>query len=72
MRIIRGLGSRTLPCGCLVGIYETYNRRTIGVIDATTPACRESHRVNTVLEPAAFEKLLEHHAGHPVSTPRVS
>jgi hypothetical protein len=34
MRILRGLGSRSLPCGCLVGIYETYDNKTIEVVDA--------------------------------------
>ena len=27
MRILRGLSSRFLPCGCLAGVYETYDER---------------------------------------------
>lgn len=43
MRVLRILTSSTLPCGCLVGIYELYNGRTIAIVDA--PACgRPEHR----------------------------
>ena len=44
MRILRGLSSRLLPCGCLTGVYETYDNEVVGIIDARGPACAdESH-----------------------------
>lgn len=44
MRVLRTLTSETLPCGCLVGVYELYNGRTKAVIDV--PVCtRADHRV---------------------------
>ena len=39
MRILRGLGSASLGCGCFVGVYETYDGRTIGIIDERGPSC---------------------------------
>ena len=48
MRILRGLGSRALPCGCLVGVYETYANRTVALIDAKGSACQDRrHRVDS-------------------------
>lgn len=39
MRLLRGLGSQLLPCGCLAGIYETYAATTVGIIDARGEYC---------------------------------
>jgi hypothetical protein len=45
MRILRGLSSRFLPCGCLTGVYETYDGTVVGILDAKSDACRiASHR----------------------------
>ena len=45
MRILRGLSSKFLPCGCLVGIYETYDSETVAVIDARAASCVDTaHR----------------------------
>jgi len=41
-RILRGLGSRRLECGCLAGIYETYDGRTVSIIDVHGEHCPES------------------------------
>jgi hypothetical protein len=41
MRILRGLRSRLLPCGCVVGIYETYENEIVAIVDARGAACRE-------------------------------
>ncbi len=41
MRILRGLSSRFLPCGCLAGIYETYEGDVVGILDARGPACAD-------------------------------
>lgn len=50
MRIMRGLSSRILPCGCLVGIYETYDNRIVGILDAKNPACADStHQLETIV-----------------------
>ena len=42
MRILRGLSSRFLPCGCLAGVYETYDGEIIGILDARSPSCRDA------------------------------
>lgn len=50
MRILRGVGSTLLPCGCLVGLYETYDGRTVGLLDARNPACViAAHHVNALV-----------------------
>lgn len=41
MRIMRGLASRLLPCGCLTGVYETYDGEIVGILDAQNPACAD-------------------------------
>lgn len=33
MRILRGLRSRLLPCGCMAGIYETYDGEIVSLLD---------------------------------------
>lgn len=42
MRILRGLSGRFLPCGCLAGIYETYDGETVVIVDARGPSCADS------------------------------
>jgi len=50
MRILRGLTSASLACGCFVGVYETYDGRTIGIIDERGPGCADpTHREGTPL-----------------------
>ena len=39
MRILRGLTSRLLSCGCLAGIYETYDGAVVTLIDERDPRC---------------------------------
>ena len=39
MRILRGLTSRLLPCGCLAGVYETYDGAVVALLDDRTPGC---------------------------------
>jgi hypothetical protein len=54
MRVLRGVGGYLLPCGCLVGRYETYRGEVIEVIDAAASDCREpSHRTGDQIAPAA-------------------
>jgi len=40
-RILRGLTSERLDCGCVRGVYETYDGRVITVLDAVGEACRQ-------------------------------
>jgi hypothetical protein len=42
MNILRGLSSRFLPCGCLIGVYETYDSQVVSILDAKNPACADS------------------------------
>lgn len=39
MRILRGLSSRVLLCGCLAGVYETYDNEVVGILDARGISC---------------------------------
>jgi hypothetical protein len=41
-RILRGLSSKLLPCGCLLGVYETYEGSIVGLIDAKAAACTDA------------------------------
>ena len=45
MRILRGLRSRLLPCGCVVGVYETYENEIVAVVDSRSENCpHDEHR----------------------------
>jgi hypothetical protein len=45
MRILRGLTSRLLPCGCIAGVYETYQGRVITLLDDRHASCTEPSHV---------------------------
>jgi hypothetical protein len=50
MRLLRGLGSRLLPCGCLAGIYETYAGEVVAIIDAQGDECHDlAHAVGETM-----------------------
>jgi hypothetical protein len=50
MRLLRVVGSLTLPCGCLVGRYETYSGKTVSFIDSRSERCEvEWHRVGRTI-----------------------
>jgi hypothetical protein len=50
MRLLRGLGSQLLPCGCLAGVYETYAGSTVSIIDARGDQCDiADHRPGVVV-----------------------
>jgi hypothetical protein len=50
MRLLRGLGSQLLPCGCLAGVYETYDGVTVSIIDAQGDECpADGHHVGLVV-----------------------
>jgi hypothetical protein len=42
MRILRGLASRALPCGCLVGVYETYAGAIVTIVDGKAADCTDT------------------------------
>jgi hypothetical protein len=46
MAILRGLSSRLLPCGCLAGVYETYEGEIVTILDARGLACKNSAHVD--------------------------
>ena len=46
MAILRGLSSRLLTCGCLAGVYETYEGDVVTIIDARGPACKNPTHVD--------------------------
>ena len=51
MRLLRGLSGRVLPCGCLVGVYETYSGAVVATVDARGPACpREDHALHGLVD----------------------
>ena len=40
MRILRGLTSRVLPCGCVAGVYETYDGDVLTLLDERETTCQ--------------------------------
>ena len=65
MRFLRGLSGRVLACGCLIGVYETYDGVVVATIDARGDACRESeHRLHAVVPAEALEDHPLEPAGH--------
>jgi hypothetical protein len=59
MRILRGLSSEPLPCGCLAGVYETYGRVIVTIVDAKGPRCStSSHRAGGILTGGLPERSL--------------
>lgn len=41
MRILRGLTSRLLPCGCIAGVYETYDGAVVTLLDDRAASCSD-------------------------------
>ena len=46
MRILRGLSSRLLPCGCIAGIYETYDGEVVTLLDERDDRCADQNHQN--------------------------
>jgi hypothetical protein len=46
MRILRGLTSRLLSCGCIAGVYETYDGTVVTLLDDRSPECRVPSHVD--------------------------
>jgi len=69
MRILRGLSSRFLPCGCLVGVYETYDSEIVSILDARSSSCSETgHQVGKVVPIEESTEIAGALAGHPAGT----
>ena len=41
MRILRVVGSGLLPCGCFVGLYETYSGPTVQIVEELGVNCSD-------------------------------
>jgi len=52
MRILRGLSSKSLPCGCLAGVYETYDGQVVAIVDAKSTGCPNRSHINGKIVPA--------------------
>jgi hypothetical protein len=46
MRILRGLTSRLLPCGCIAGVYETYDGIVVTLLDDRHASCTDPSHVD--------------------------
>jgi hypothetical protein len=54
------LGGRVLPCGCLVGSYETWEGDVVDVLDAHDDRCGEaSHAANSIIKLAHSARASE-------------
>ena len=52
LRVLRGLASRSLDCGCLLGVYETYDGLIIQIVDAPGNACKNpAHQAGLSIAP---------------------
>jgi hypothetical protein len=66
MRIRQALNSYTRPCGCLVGVYETYAGEVIEILDAPGEGCADaSHREGTILAKAQMPMVRPDRARRP-------
>lgn len=58
MRLLRGLGSHRLDCGCLAGIYETYAGTTVSILDARGEHCTfATHHPGEKVEQTDLDRL---------------
>jgi len=65
MRILRGLTSRLLSCGCVAGIYETYDGAVVTLIDERNTQCenvshQNGNRIPELASPAASSSDARH------------
>ena len=59
MRILRGLSSRVLPCGCIAGVYETYDGEVVNILDARGQSCAATdHQPGHALPADAVDGLV--------------
>jgi hypothetical protein len=53
IRILRGLTSRRLLCGCVLGVYETYDGRVVSIVDVRGDRCQDARHEPGFEETAA-------------------
>jgi hypothetical protein len=59
MKILRVVGSFHLPCGCFVGVYETYKGPVLRVVDERGPFCGyPAHRAGRALQDVGVDCLV--------------
>ena len=70
MRLLRGLAGEVLTCGCLAGVYETYEGRVVVTIDARgasiADVCFDHRQVDPELGPRV---VIEAAASHVLDPP---
>jgi hypothetical protein len=70
MRILRGLSSQCLPCGCLAGVYETDDGLIVTILDAKGTGCRDlSHRDGKMIPTKSSELPESSPKGEPALPP---
>ena len=67
MRILRGLSSKILPCGCVAGVYETYDGQIVGILDGKAPGCSHSEHRDGNIIPSEIAASPQRHAEQPSS-----
>lgn len=70
MRILRGLTSRLLPCGCVAGVYETYDGPVVTLLDERQADCSDPTHVEGNAIPDMAEVGRSEPAAAPPSLPR--
>ena len=66
MRILRGLSSKFLSCGCLVGVYETYDAEVVNILDARSPSCTDYvHRNGNIVPIDTLARASQSDSGGP-------
>jgi len=63
MRILKGLSSKLLPCGCVAGVYETYDGEVVTLLDERSRECPDRTHENGNRIP----DLARAHDAHPTS-----
>ena len=57
MRILKGLRSAVLPCGCVAGVYETYDGKIVTLIDTPNASCADpAHKDGSEVPAVATQK----------------
>lgn len=68
MAILRGLSSHLLRCGCLVGVYETYDGNVVTIVDARGDRCaNEAHVSDRQIALSPEEIPGANYTGNPVT-----
>jgi hypothetical protein len=68
MAILRGLSSHLLRCGCLVGVYETYDGNVVTILDARGDRCaNEAHVSDHPIAVSPEDVPGANHTGNPAA-----